>query len=274
VVAPSRVSPRPPVAEEEDAKGSQTLAAVERAADILLYFTKVNFTELGITEIANGLGISKAVVHRMLASLRSRDLIAYDEATRRYALGPAALMLGLTCLDRLDVRKLAAAALPALSQATGETATLSVLAGNRRVYVDQATPDREVIMSVSIGIPFPLHAGASSKAFLAFLPPDQVDAYLNGSLDRLTDATITDERKLRRELKLIQKRGWAESVAERQSGAASVAAPILDHRRMPVAVISVCGPADRFATGHEAAVEKLLRTTSQLSARLGHTVRA
>lgn len=258
----------------DDGRASQTVTAVERAADILVFFARSEKRALGITEIANGLELSKAVVHRVLASFRSRDLVAYDDETRRYSLGPMALILGLTCLNRLDVRRLGSAELPALSRKTGETATLSVLTGSSRIYVDQVTPDREVIMSVSIGVPFPLHAGASSKAFLAFLPDDEIDAYLTGALEPLTTATITDKRMLKRELRTVRKRGWADSVAERQSGAASVAAPVLDHSNRPVAVISVCGPADRFDEQRDAAVRHLLETTTRLSRSLGAAVRA
>lgn len=265
--------PRPSGFPSEDLEGegkpSQTVAAVERAADVLLYFTQVGSATLGVTDIAVALGLSKAAVHRLLASLRSRGLIALDEETRRYSLGPAALVLGLACLDRLDVRRIAAAEMNALSAQTQETVTLSVRTGDTRVYVEQVTPAREIIMSVSIGVPFPLHAGASSKAFLAFLPPDEVETYLAHKLPKLTPATVTDARRLRRELKEIRAGGWAKSFEERQSGAASVAAPVFDHAGVPAAVVSVCGPVDRFRSEVDTCVDRLLAATARMSTQLG-----
>lgn len=257
-------------AADDDMHRRQTVAAVERAADVLMYFAGIDRSDSGITEIARDLGMAKAAVHRVLASLRSRDLITLDETTRRYTLGPAALRLGLTYLDRIDVARLAAAQLALLSQATNETATLSVRTGNTRVYVEQVTPLREVIMSVRLGVPYPLHAGASSKAFLAFLREDEVDAYLAGPLDRVTAATIVDQRRLRRQLAEIRKRGWAGSIGERQAGAASVAAPVFDHAGVPRAVVSVSGPADRFVRSKDAAARALLAVTRRLSAQLGY----
>jgi DNA-binding IclR family transcriptional regulator len=124
-------------------------------------------------------------------------------------------------------------------------------------------------MSVSIGVPFPLHAGASSKAFLAFLPEAEIEAYLARGLVRLTPGTVTDPRKLRRELAEIRDRGWASSFEERQSGAASVAAPIFDHSTQPAAVVSICGPAVRFADEAQNCVALLLAATSRMSARMG-----
>ena len=254
---------------EDETKGSQTVAAIERAADILLYFTQVESADLGVTDIATGLGVSKAAVHRILASLRSRDLIQLNEDTRRYSLGAAALTLGLNALSRIDIRKLAIPELAALSALTMETATLSLRTGQSRVYVDQVTPAREVIMSVTIGVPYPLHAGSSSKAFLAFLAEDEIKHYLAGSLDPVTSSTQTNRRTLRSELTKIHERGWAESIGERQSGAASVAAPVFDHHDAPVAVLSVCGPAERFLQEREACVKALLATTRRLSISLG-----
>lgn len=249
---------------------ARTVATVERAADVLLHFARVDRHTLGVTEIAKDLGMSKAAVHRILSSLVSRGLVQLDSATRRYALGPMSMTLGLTYLARLDVRRMAMPELHRLSAQTNETATLSVRTGDSRVYVDQVTPSREVIMSVSVGVPFPLHAGGSSKAFLAFLDAAEIDAYLGERLARLTPNTVTDVAALRRELRQIRSRGWARSTAERQPGAASVAAPVLDHEGRPVAVISVCGPAERFASEVDTCVARLLEVTHELSQRMGH----
>lgn len=261
-----------PVQLDDFAEGieSKTINSVQRAADVLLYFAHAEKSDSGITEVAKDLGLSKAAVHRLITSLRSRGLLQIDENSRRYSLGPNALLLGLSALNRLDVRRLAAAELPAMSADTGETATLSVRAGTGRIYVDQVTPNREVIMSVSIGVQYPLHAGSSSKAFLAFLPPDEIAQYLAKPLVGLTSATVTNRKTLARELKEIVERGWAQSQGERQSGASSVAAPVFNHLGAPVAVLSLCGPADRFTPHAEEHAKRLLQSTAALSRQLGY----
>ncbi|MEV0973518.1 IclR family transcriptional regulator [Microtetraspora glauca] len=250
----------------------QAIATVERAADVLMHFAETPSATLGVTEIAEALGMSKAAVHRILASLRVRRLIELDPVSRRYSLGVGAMRLGLAYLDRLDIRRIAAPELVALSQRTDETATLSIRTGWTRIYADQVTPAREVIMSVSLGVPYPLHAGGSSKAFLAFLADDEIEAYLSEApLEPLTGKTIADVPKLRKELAVIRESGWAQSFAERMSGAASVAAPVLDHHGRPVAVISVCGPLERFREEVDACVEALLDSTRRLSIQMGWT---
>jgi DNA-binding IclR family transcriptional regulator len=251
---------------------SQTIASVERAMDVLLVFASGDQQWWGITDIARALDMPKAAVHRVLSSLRTRDIVSIDPETHRYALGPAMITLGLAALNGIEIRHRAQRELSGLSEATQETATLSIRVGDSRMYLDQVTPRRAVLMSVSLGVLYPLHAGSSSKAFLAFLPDDEIDAYLAGTLERVTEATEVDAARILEDLRRIRARGFAESVGERQPGAASVAAPILEQGGTPVAVLSVCGPANRFPAERDAAVRALLAVTTRLSAENGYRV--
>ncbi|MBU2669029.1 IclR family transcriptional regulator [Actinoplanes bogorensis] len=246
---------------------SRSVAAVERAMDVLLLFGRTDRPDLGVTEIAAALGLTKAAVHRILVALRNRELIVVHPSTRRYALGHAAVALGRAYLTRTDVRGTAAPELKYLSARTGETATLSVRRGDTRLYVDQVVPDQELRLEVTVGVPFPLHAGASSKAFLAYEP----DGYLERcDLVRLTERTIVDPDRMRRELAGIRERGYALSYGERQPAAASIAAPIFNHDGRIAAVIGVAGPASRFVPDADPAVAKdLLAGAARVSAQLG-----
>ncbi len=250
---------------------SQTIATVERAADVLVLFARSQRPSLGVTDIARELALSKAAVHRILSSLRTRQLVCLDEETRRYALGPAAFALGVAYQARIDVRQAAAPELAALAELTGETATLSILTGAARMYVDQVTPQREIVMSVPLGLMFPLHAGASSKAMLAFMSDADVERALSEPLPAFTESTLTDAVSLRAELNRVRAQGFATSAGERQAGAVSVASPVFDHQGRPVAAISICGPAERFGTQLDVAAEVLPAATSRVSARLGHS---
>lgn len=247
-----------------------TAATVERALDVLICFVRSEAPDLGVTELSEKLSLSKAAVHRLLTSLRGRGMVEIDETTHRYRLGPTALTLSQSYLSRLDVTALAAPELPWLCRTTDETVTLSRRAGLTRYYVEQMLPDRDVVRMVSVGVPFPLHIGASSKAFLAHLAQSDVDAVLAGPLDLPFGKPSLDPDALRAELAEIRARGWAHSESQRDLGTASVAAPILDYRGEPRAVMSVCGPADRFRP--EACAAALLEVTTRLSRKMGHGV--
>jgi DNA-binding IclR family transcriptional regulator len=249
--------------------GGQTIATVERAADVLNAFTQSDGATLGVTELATKLGLSKAVVHRILSSLRAKGFVVADDETRRYSLGPAALALGLTYLQQIDVRDRARGALRELSERTNETATLSVRRGDMRMYVDQVTPSREVKMTVQLGHPYPLHLGASSKAFLAHMPEDQIDACLTAVSAEMGRGGGSWRDEMRGQLAVIAERGYATSFGERQEGAGSVAAPVFDHEHQVVAVISVCGPVERFRGEVAAIAPVLVDATRALSRQLG-----
>lgn len=256
-------------ADEQVSGPGRRVATIERATEVLFLFTEDGRTSLGVTEIANDLGISKAVVHRILTSLRDRDLVVSDPTTRKYSLGPAVLALAASYRSHLDVRPMALEAMERLTASTNETATLSIRSGFHRTYTDQVTPPVEVRMTVQIGRPYPLHAGSSSKAFLAFLPEDEQNQFFESeSLDQLTPITVTDSAALRRELDQIRQQGFAVSLGEREAGAAAVAAPVFD-REGPVAVISVCGPLERMRDNVAAIAVLVLDETRGLSTRLG-----
>jgi DNA-binding IclR family transcriptional regulator len=249
----------------------QLVATIERALSVLDLMASTDRDDLGVTEIARELDLSKAVVHRVLVTLVSRDYLQVDPSTRRYSLGPMALVLGSAYLAQLDLRTLALPRLQELSDRTGETATFSLRNGWNRMYVDQVTPDREIKMAVAIGKAYPLHAGSSSKSFLAFLPAEEQERYLQErELTALTTATIIDPDRLRTELAAIRQRGYAVSLEERQAGAASIAAPILDRHGLPIAAVSVCGPVERFRDQLETVPSLLLQTCGELSRLFGY----
>lgn len=226
--------------------------AAARVADVLLMFAD-GPASLGVTEIARRLGLSKAVVHRILQSLADRSFVAADPVTREYRLGPAAVALGTRVLRDLDLRRAARPVLRQLRDTTGETTTLSEATDLSRVYLDQFESPQEIKMTVELGRRHPLHAGASGRAILAFLPPDMIEQVISYGLPTLTPVTIQSASRLRRELALVRERGYATSRGERQLGAGSVAAPVFGMEGEVAGAISVCGPVSRFDA---AAVER------------------
>jgi DNA-binding IclR family transcriptional regulator len=216
-----------------------------RVADVLALFTTGDGAK-GVSAISRELGFSKAVVHRILQSLAARDFVTQDAARRRYKLGPAAVALGLRALRESDLRRAARPELEALRAGTRETSTLSELVGDRRVYVSQLLSPQEVHMSVELGTLYPLHAGSSGKAILAFLSPADQERVVARPLERRTDNTITQLPILLDELAIIAHLGYAVSRGERLPDAASVAAPVFDVDGQVIGSISVCGPVRRF----------------------------
>ena len=241
--------------------------SANRVADVLLAFSRSD-RPLGVTQIARELGLSKAVVHRILQSLTSRSLVQAVPGDAAYVLGPAAIGLGTKAWGQLDVRRVAAPVLQRLRDQTRETTTLSVLVGHRRIYLDQFESPQEVKMVVEIGPQYPLHSGASSRSILAHLPQDFID-------DAVRELLLRPAGRRRRRLPGHARPGardrLATSINERGTGAASIAAPFFDAGGHVLGSISSSGPASRYSADvdekhqtHAAQVVSAARTITQL----------
>jgi DNA-binding IclR family transcriptional regulator len=241
--------------------------AIDRALAVLGVLAEAS-QPMGVTEIARRVGLPKSVVHYHVSALvRNRYVEARPD--RRYGLGYAALRLGRGNYSNLELRARALPHMRVLHHDTWETVTLSVLVGRERVYVDQLVSPQEIKLAVELGRPFPLHAGASGRAIMAFLPADAREALLSEPLERLSAHTVVDANGLRDLLESVRIAGVAISRSERQEGAASVAAPVFDNHGVAGA-ISVCGPEYRFDPASLEGYAPMLKSAAmQLSRELG-----
>jgi DNA-binding IclR family transcriptional regulator len=146
-----------------------------------------------------------------------------------------------------------------LSRELSETALLTGLSPNRSasVCLERVESTLPLRLSVEPGHELPLHAGASQKALLAFMPPDESDHILRGRLERLCRSTITDRRRLREELEAIREAGFAASFEETNLGVWGVAVPLLS----PSDVVCAVGIAGPIARVTNEVVRRSLRRT-------------
>jgi IclR family acetate operon transcriptional repressor len=142
VSAMSNAHPEPDAAAPR--ASATPVTAVLRTTDVLSYLATSPTSPVGVTQIATALGLSKAVVFRILVSLLDRDYVEFDPQSRRYLLGPRSLSLGMAYLERADVRQPAHDALVKLSASSAETATLSLRTRWERMYVDQVLPADDI----------------------------------------------------------------------------------------------------------------------------------
>lgn len=211
--------------------------------------------DLGVSELSRSVGCSKSVIHRIVVGLVASGFLVADPATRRYRLGPVARRLAAAAGEHHDLRAEALPFLQRIREGTGETATLSVLRGDVRVYVEQLESTHRIRQTVRVGEEAPLHRGASGKAILAFLPEEALPSVARGA-------------PLAAELRSIRKRGYATSANERIPGATSVAAPLFDDSGRVIGSISAAGVVVRTNARrnalHGAIVRAEARALSQL----------
>lgn len=206
----------------------------------------------GLAELCARTGLPRATAYRLAAALEVHRLLARD-GEGRWRLGPAISELASHVNDPL----LAASALvlPALRETTGESVQLYRREGTSRVCVAALEPAAGLRDTVPVGARLPLTAGSGAKILLAHSDPDTQKAVLPSA--KFTDRALAE----------VRRRGWAQSVAEREPGVASVSAPVRDAQGCVIAAISVSGPVDRmgrrpgarWADDLRAAAEELTR---------------
>lgn len=250
----------------------ETSSGVTRALQVIFAVAESPEPDVGVSELARTLNLSKTVVHRVVRTLVSAGFFTVDERTRRYRFGPGAVSVGVAALARLEAPQIAQPHMERIVARTAETATLSVRYGDQRMYLSQVLSPREVRMAVSLGKLFPLHIGGSSKAILANMGTQDIGRYL----DQVTSATmsVTGREELEDELTRIRNRGFAVSRGERQADAGSVAAPVFDASGRVYGALSICGPITRISDDKIDEYGGLIReAAAAVSANLGHRPR-
>jgi DNA-binding IclR family transcriptional regulator len=165
-----------------------------------------------LADLASEVGLPRATAHRLAVALEAHGLVGRD-GSGRFILGSRLVVLGQEAGKRR--RSLVEAAGPALARLrdrTGESTQLYVQSGNQRICVASLESPHGLRTMVAVGAALPMDRGSAGKV-------------LSGHPD-------------------AQRRGWAQSVAERERGVASVSAPVVIDGRV-VGAVSVSGPIGR-----------------------------
>ena len=202
--------------------------------------------------VVEGTGLSRPTAHRLLTALEVHHLVA--RAGGRYSLGLRLLGWGHRAVGT-NLVDAARPALTALRDETGESTQLYVREGDDRVCVasvERATGLRD---TVPVGAVLQLARGSAGKVLLAWAE------------DRGRYADLVAEPVLEE----VRRRGWAESVAEREEGVASVSAPIFDGPGDTVsAAVSASGPIARLGSHPgERLAERVAAAAREIEGALG-----
>jgi DNA-binding IclR family transcriptional regulator len=185
----------------------------------------------GLAELCAKTGLPRATAHRLAVGLEVHRLLRRGSDGRWRPGAALAELAGGATDPLLDA---ASAVLPRLRDRTGESVQLYRRDGLQRVCVCAAEPPSGLRDTVPVGARLPMTAGSGAKVLAAWADP---------SVQRtvLADAVFGE-----RALIEVRRRGWAQSVAEREPGVASVSAPVRDSSGSVIAAVSVSGPIDRM----------------------------
>jgi IclR family pca regulon transcriptional regulator len=246
--------------------------SLERGLAILRCFTPER-PVLGITDIADELGMSRSTTHRYVTTLTGLGYLEQG-ASRKYRLGIRVTDLGMSALNSTGLREHARPYLEELRQHTHYTVSLAVLDGPEVLYVDRL-PRRQsgIDLELHTGSRLPAHCTSLGKLLLAYLPEEEQHELLaQMKLSKRTPNTITSKQALVDELAAIREEGIAVNDEELAAGLYAIAAPIRDETREVTAAVSLAAQSSMIPLAElvDALSPHLIVTADRVSARLGY----
>jgi DNA-binding IclR family transcriptional regulator len=201
-----------------------------------------------LSELVQRTEIPRATAHRLAVALEVHRLLVRD-SEGRFVPGPRLAELAATAADPLLERS--AEVLAWLRDTAGESAQLYRRDGRDRVCVATAERATGLRTTVALGARLPLTAGSGAQVLCAWESPETIAALLQ-------NAEFTE-----RSLAEVRRRGWAQSVGQREAGVASVSAPVFGRGRRVLAAVSISGPIERLGRSPGQRFAPLLNAAAQ-----------
>jgi DNA-binding IclR family transcriptional regulator len=208
---------------------SSGVGVLDKAAQVL---SALEAGPQSLAGLVSATGLARPTAHRLATALEHHRLVARDD-TGRFVLGPRLRELS-TAAGEDHLIASAGQVLTLLRDSTGESAQLYRRQGDERICVAAAERPSGLRDSVPVGTVLSMKAGSAAQILLAWEEADRMHRALRGASFTATD------------LAGVRRRGWAQSVGQREAGVGSVSAPIRSPSGRVVAAVSVSGPLERL----------------------------
>jgi DNA-binding IclR family transcriptional regulator len=224
------------------------IKAVEVAGQILDALARMQ-GPVALRDLAAAGRMSPGKVHRYLASFVRSGLARQDPETRRYALGPLAMQVGLAALNAHQPLRDAIALQRELHNRLDETLVLSVWGAQGPTVVHVEESSQPIIMTMRIGAVLPMLATATGLVFAAFLPQHITAALIGAALraDDGLDLFARDTTAIKHLIEQVRRQGYAYNAGHLMPGVSAAAFPLIDRSMTLVAVLAVMGRHERLS---------------------------
>lgn len=186
-----------------------------------------------LAQLVECTGLARPTVHRLASALVHHRFLTRD-VRGRYVIGSRLAELASAAGDD----RLVSAAGPVLLKlrdATGESSQLFRRQGDSRVCVASAERPVGLRDSIPVGTQLSMKAGSAAQVLLAWEDHERLVEGLQGA--RFTPTVLAG----------VRRRGWGESLGEREAGVASVSAPVRGPSGRVIAAVSISGPIERLS---------------------------
>ena len=227
-----------------------------------------------LKDLARAAGMTPAKAHPYLVSFNRLGLVEQDPVTLRYDLGPLALELGLTSLERLDPVRVASAAIADLAAGIDQTVALAIWGNHGPTIIRLVESGRPVHVNLRTGTVMSPVTSATGRVFCAFLPPHRVQPAIEAELARLAasegDEPAPTAAQVADDLAEVRRRGMARATGRPVPSVNAFSAPVFDHAGQVALVITAMGPAGQFNTTWDTPLcEAVRQCAARVSQRLG-----
>jgi IclR family KDG regulon transcriptional repressor len=247
------------------------IQSIQRALDILSLFSHAQ-PRRGLTEIAASTGLAKGTAHNIINTLVQGGFLKQDRETRRYQLGHKLFTLGTIMAGTLEINQKAGSLAHQLAGRTGLICRLAIWDNDAALVTLNAAPNYADTLSQQIGPRVVAYCSAIGRALLAYLTPEDLDAYLEDvELIPFTPKTVTDKSQLKKILNQTREQGFALNHEELAVGQTSIASTIFKNHGVLAASICLSGNSD-VVMGPEkgSIISDLRRTAIEISRYMGH----
>lgn len=226
--------------------------------------------DLSLKEIHQRLAIPRTTALRITNTLLEANFLAENDHGR-LTLGVALVQIGVSALDKLDVRDFARPVLRALSNETGESSHLAVLNGNKSILLEVIDSPHPIRIASRPGTLVDLHCSSTGKIFLAFAVPDPVECCNGLELVAHTKNTNVSVEAVLASIEQTRKDGYALDNEEYLPGVRCIATPVMNALGRTIAAIGITASTSTFTKSKiRSMAGKVQAASNKISANLGY----
>lgn len=257
----------------KDDKEQRAVQSIEVGGRLLLALSNSQ-TPLTLRDLSSRAGLPAARAHPYLVSFGRLKLIEQEPETGRYALGPAALQLGLTCLHQLDPVRAALPVAQQLAAETGHAVALAVWGNFGPTVVRMIDAHEPLHVSMRAGTVMSILGTATGRAFAGAMSAERMASVRASALGDPEGhkATLLNakSKELREATKQLRDHGVARAEGRPIPGVNAFSAPAFDHEGEVVIVITALDHQDRLSSDWNSDSAQAVRAAAaEISSRLG-----
>ena len=255
-------------------KSRRGIQSIEIGSALLLEMAR-KIRPIPLKDLAKAAGMTTGKAHPYMVSFLKVGFVT-QTAAGHYELGPLALQLGLTRLQRMDPVREASQFIEELAQQTGQSVAIAVWGNLGPTIVRLEEPIQPLHVNLRTGTVMSLSNTATGRLFAAYMPSKVVERLLGEELFRFSYGTNVGTAytsdALEAALTETRKFGLSRSLSQPIPGIDALCAPVFDAEGHIVLGILVMGPSATFDAKWDGVIARpLLQCAAEVSRRIGST---